>query len=240
MYVADYKGQHAVIFGDKNSWKDWHLIPSSRPVFVMPEVKTNFVDLPGTDSGIDLSEAVSGYPVYKNRNGSFKFVVDPDWKNWPTAYSEIASYLHGKRLRAILTDDPTYFYEGRFWISAWDSGNAVTSITINYDVEPYKRNVIGTLDEWIWDSFNFETGVIQNYKLVSVNGSLNLTILGSARRVSPIFTVTADMTLTFNGATYPIKKGTSKIYGVTFGDGENVVTVTGNGTISIDYRGGSL
>ena len=73
MYVTEYNGEHSVVFGNKDSWKDWHLIPSSRPVFVMPEVKTNFVDIPGSDGGIDLSEVLSGYPVYKNRNGSFKF-----------------------------------------------------------------------------------------------------------------------------------------------------------------------
>lgn len=78
MYVTEYNGEHSVVFGNKDSWKDWHLIPSSRPVFATPEVKTNFIDIPGADGGIDLSEALSGYPVYKNRNGSFKFLVDPN------------------------------------------------------------------------------------------------------------------------------------------------------------------
>lgn len=240
MYVAEYSGQHSIIFGNKDSWKDWHLIPSSRPVFAMPEVKNNFVDVPGADSGIDLSEVLSGYPVYKNRNGSFKFIVDPNHSEWSAKLSEIMNYLHGKRLRAILTDESDYFYEGRFWVDSWESGSNVSSITIGYDVEPYKRNVVGTLDEWIWDSFNFETGVIQNYKLVEVNGEITLTIIGDTQRVSPIFTSTADMTLTYNGTTYPIKKGTSKIYGVTFGSGSNTVTIKGTGTISIDYRRGSL
>lgn len=240
MYVTQYDGEHSVIFGNKDSWKDWHLIPASRPVFNPPEVKTTVIDVPGMDGGIDLSEILSGYPLYKNRSGSFEFVVDPDWKPWSEAYSEIANYIHGQHLRAILTDDPTYFYEGRFSLDSWKSSAKYSSITINYDVDPYKYNVVGTLDEWIWDTFNFETSVIQNYKLVTINGTLNLTILGDEKRVSPIFTATADMTLTYKGSTYPIKKGTHKIYGVTFGSGENKITVSGKGTLSIDYRGGSL
>lgn len=240
MYVTEYNGEHSVVFGNKDSWKDWHLIPSSRPVFATPEVKTNFIDIPGADGGIDLSEALSGYPVYKNRNGSFKFLVDPNHMSWNVKLAEITEYLHGKTLRAILSDEPSYFYEGRFWVSSWESGSNISSVTIGYDVEPYKRNVVGTLDEWIWDTFNFETGVIQNYKLVDVNGSLTLTIIGDAQRVSPIFTSTADMTITYNGSTYPIKKGTSKIYGVTFGNGNNIVTINGTGRISIDYRRGRL
>lgn len=240
MYISQYDGEHSVIFGDKNSWTDWHLIPTSRPVFNPPEVKTNYVDIPGMDGGIDISEILSGHPVYKNRTGSFEFIVDPDWKTWSVVYSEIANYLHGKKLRAILTDDPTYFYEGRFSISAWKSSAQYSSITIDYDVEPYKLNVIGTLDEWLWDPFNFETGVIQYYKQLEISGSQTFTIIGTNRIASPIFTATSDMTATFNGSTYTIPKGTHKIYGLSFVNGVNTITISGNGTLSIDYRGGSL
>ena len=96
MYITQYDGEHSVIFGNKDSWKDWHLIPTSRPVFSPPEVKTNVVDVPGMDSGIDISEVLSGYPLYKNRTGSFEFIVDPDWKPWNVLYSEIANYLQGQ------------------------------------------------------------------------------------------------------------------------------------------------
>ena len=30
-----------------NTWDDWHLIPSSRPVIASPGVSTNFVEIPG-------------------------------------------------------------------------------------------------------------------------------------------------------------------------------------------------
>ena len=240
MYVSQYDGEHSVIFGDKNSWTDWHLIPTSRPVFNPPEVKTNYVDIPGMDGGIDISEILSGHPVYKNRTGSFDFIVDPDWKDWSVVYSEIANYLHGQSLRAVLTDDPTYFYEGRFSINAWKSSAQYSSITIDYNVDPYKLNVIGTLDEWLWDPFNFETDVIQYYKSLQINGTQTFTIIGTNRTTSPIFTATAEMTATFKGSTYTIPVGTHKIYGITFTSGANEITISGNGTLSIDYRGGSL
>lgn len=121
MYVTEYNGEHSVVFGNKDSWKDWHLIPSSRPVFATPEVKTNFIDIPGADGGIDLSEALSGYPVYKNRNGSFKFLVDPNHMSWNVKLAEITEYLHGKTLRAILSDEPSYFMKE-------DSGSALGNL----------------------------------------------------------------------------------------------------------------
>ena len=29
---------HSVVFGEKNTWDDWHLVPSSRPVINPPDV----------------------------------------------------------------------------------------------------------------------------------------------------------------------------------------------------------
>ena len=54
----------------KNSWSDWYLVPSSRPVINPPEPKFNTVDIPGANGSIDLTEVVSGDVVYQNRTGS--------------------------------------------------------------------------------------------------------------------------------------------------------------------------
>ena len=44
-----------------------------------------------------------------------------DFKPWHMAYSDIMDYLHGQKLRAVLEDDPEYFYEGRFTVNVWKS-----------------------------------------------------------------------------------------------------------------------
>jgi hypothetical protein len=48
------------------------------------------------------------------------------------------------------------------------------------------------------------------------------------------------MNVTFEGETYLLKAGEQKVYDIFFAEGENTLTFTGNGTISIDYIGGSL
>lgn len=63
---------HSVFFGGKNTWDDWHIVPSSRPVIKPPTKKTNYLDIPGADGNLDLSEALTGYPVYNNREGSIE------------------------------------------------------------------------------------------------------------------------------------------------------------------------
>ena len=109
---------HSITIGEKNTWDDWHLIPSSRPLFNPPPVKTNYIEIPGGDGIIDLTTALTGRPVYGNRTGSWDFYVENGWMDWHVLYSEIMVYLHGQKFQAILEDDPDYYYEGRFDVNA--------------------------------------------------------------------------------------------------------------------------
>ena len=38
---------HSITFGNKNTWNDWHLIPTSRPVFGLPSLKKKTLDIQG-------------------------------------------------------------------------------------------------------------------------------------------------------------------------------------------------
>lgn len=175
---------HSITFGDKNTWDDWHLVPSSRPVFNPPTPKTKTIDIPGGDGVIDLSLALTGYPIYKNRTGSFEFIVpngfepweagEIEKKPWYTIYSEIMDYLHGQSMRAILEDDPEYFYEGRFTVNSWKSDKDWSKITINYDVGPYKWDILSSTEDWLWDPFNFQNGVIRSsiFKNIAVSSDV--------------------------------------------------------------------
>lgn len=129
---------HSITFGDKNTWDDWHLIPTSKPVFNPPLLKNKFVDVPGINGKIDLLLLLVGAPTYGNRNGSFQFVVANDYWGWDTAYSTIMNYLHGQTLNAILEDDPGYYYSGLFSVDQWLSNRKFSAITINYSVQPDK------------------------------------------------------------------------------------------------------
>ena len=148
---------HSISFGDKNTWDDWRLVPSSRPVFNPPAQKVKTLDIPGGDGLIDLSTALTGYPVYQNRTGSFEFIVMNDFKPWQKAYSDIMDYLHGRTMRAILEDDPEYFYEGRFTVNSWKSEKDWSKITIDYSVGPYKWSLLSSVD-WSDHQFDLQNG----------------------------------------------------------------------------------
>lgn len=228
---------------EMNTWDDWHLIPSSRPVFNPPKVKTQYVDIPGGNGQLDLTEILTGYPLYENRTGSIEFYVENGHAEWDDLYSQIMNYLHGKHMTAYLEDDPGFVYEGRFTVNSWKSDKWWSTITIDYDVYPYKRERFSSLEDWLWDPFDFETGVIREYKNLTINGSLTVVIGGTYEPVSPTITVTdrtSELTLSVSGHKYTLQDGENYIYDIVVKDTDVNFVFSGKATISIDFRGGRL
>jgi phage-related protein len=133
---------HSLIFVDgnvsKNTWDNWHLIPSSRPVVSRPTTNYKYVDIPGMDGSLDLSNYLVGRPTYSDCSGSFEFYVANDYGDWASRKSELSSFLDGREMKMFLEDDPQYYYLGRFALSSWKAGPNFSSVTIDYHVRPYK------------------------------------------------------------------------------------------------------
>lgn len=145
-----YEGAHSIRFIDsssnpaveKHTWTDWYLIPSTRPVISQPSANYKYVDIPGKDGSLDFSSYLVGRPTYTDRSGTLTFYVDNDHGNWATRKANIASFLNGQKiLKMILTDDPNYYYLGRFYFKDWQTGDAFSTISIDYRVNPYKYQV---------------------------------------------------------------------------------------------------
>ena len=141
---------HSITFGNvsngtfsgKNTWDDWHLIPSSGPVIAQSSVSDSFKEIPGRKNGpMNFSDYLTGKIIYGQRNGSIQFVVDNDHEDWTIIQSNIVNYLHGKYMKMRLEDDPDYYYEGRFTVGNWESESWNSSITISYSVKPYKYRI---------------------------------------------------------------------------------------------------
>lgn len=130
--------------GCYNTWDDFHLIPTSRPIIAPPSVKTNTIDLPGGNGVLDLSYSLTKCPLYDNRKGSLEFIVDPDQDTWINVYQKLSNYLDGRYRYMTLEDDPYWVYEGKFMVNDWQSDEHWSTITIDYDVKPYKRYILKT------------------------------------------------------------------------------------------------
>ncbi|MBO7251103.1 MAG: hypothetical protein J6V25_00595, partial [Oscillospiraceae bacterium] len=95
---------HGVIFGDKHSYRDWGLLTKSRPKISPPQPKMKLIQVPGSDAVIDLTESLTGQVHYDTRTIQFEFWVISDRAQWPSIYSDILDYLHGKRVKIIMDD----------------------------------------------------------------------------------------------------------------------------------------
>lgn len=231
---------YGVTFGEKHSLRDWKLLLNERPKITPPEPKTNYIDVAGSDCGIDATESLTGDVKYDWAEIEFTFLTIKNRMQWSALYSEIMNSIHGKQMKIILDEDPAYFYFGRVTVNEWSSDEKHSTIVINAKVKPYKYDMFSSLEDWEWDPFDFETGVIREYKDLQVNGTLEVTVIGSRMPVVPIIKASTAMKVKFEGQTYNLSSGNNEIPEIEIFDGENLLTFTGTGTVSIDYRGGSL
>lgn len=227
-----------VTFGTKNSYDDFGLILTDKDIG-FPEPKLEEVDVIGADGVIDLSEVLNDDIKYKTRKLQFTFTVLKGNKYWSSTVADVANYLHGKKLRIQMDFDPAYYYTGRCKINSFKTSKRLCTITIDAECEPYRLDINGNGEKWLWDTFSFQNGFIR-VNAVTVNGSLQVNLQNQRKIVSPTFTCSTAMTVTFDGVTYNLPKGKTQVLGIRLQYGTNYVTFKGNGTVKIEYQGGAL
>lgn len=234
-----------------NTWTDWHLIPSSRPSVVPPTIVTKYVEIPGSDGVLDLSNFLTGRPTYGQRQGSFSFIVDNDHEQWEKLRSKITNALHGKKLNMRLEDDPNYFYTGRFTVGNWETGSDHSTVSLSYQLDPYKLRVASEGSVPLpWDPFNFNTDydyytTMGDY--ITVSGTpKDFTLYITEFSLTPIATwVSGSVSVEFGGSTVTLSSAGSKqlpalLSGLSNTENAKTLRVNGNGSVIIKWRGGSL
>lgn len=252
-----YSGEHSITFGEKNTWDDWHLIPSSRPVFSPPQPNIRLLNIPGKSGSLDVTD-VFGPVVYADRTGSFEFYVDHEtgfpsrdnepWSSWTEAYYEIMQYLHGKKLKAVLKDDPKFYYEGRFSVNEWRSNANFSTIVINYTVQPYKMQHYYQGWDWIWDKtdFNDKTKKLSPLSniLISKYGTsgVEVKITGYGYRSIPVINCTDSGVQMYFDDQDPItlNAGDNRPSIAVITEGEHKLRFVGTGLVDVYYRSGAL
>lgn len=141
-----------------NTLIDWGIVPLGMPIMAPPQQKLHVIDVPGSDGVLDLSNSLTGYPVFGNRSGNMQFAILHEETQTAQAYTKMLNFLQGTDVKMILEDDPNYYYTGRVYVENIDakSDGAHSEVTLGYDLEPYKQSIYSSFDDWLWDPFNFE------------------------------------------------------------------------------------
>lgn len=232
---------NAATINGKHTFYDYGLYVTNTDPVDPPEVKSQYVQVPGRDGDIDMTEALTGYTIYGNRKITLTLGGKKLSTQWGTFISDFLNEIHGKQVKLVFDDNKDYYYIGRATVEAdYKRGNEIASFTVTINAEPYKYSVLDSTEPWKWDSFSFVNGVIREYSKITVNGTRQYTIIGSKMPVIPIFEASADMKVTFEGKQYNLSAGRNKIYDIILRDKEYILTFAGNGTVDIEYRDGRL
>ncbi len=133
-------------------------------------------------------------------------------------------------MRIVLEDDTLYYYEGRLNISSWKSNKNNSTITIEYDLSPFKYETANTTDGYLISERNLQSSV---YYYAEENTKVMEMVINVESMANPgIRAVIGDIN-------YGCKEG-DNILPILQTDGEGFIRIIGNGKITVRYRRGRL
>jgi phage-related protein len=206
-------------FDNIHSYDNLNLILSS--VSIPPAtVKTNYIDIPGADGSLDLTEAL-GAVRYKTRSCSFVFSVFP-YEDFEEKKKQISNLLNGRRCKILLDKDPAYYWLGRCSVNNYASDRNLHKITVNATVDPYKYKLDGTI-------VDVELCGDECHSRATGNP---LFINDLSAVVQPVDLKVGGLTRKSNNLIpYPYFDNTKTINGITFTvNGNNTITANGTAT----------
>lgn len=210
---------YSVNFGDKNSYTDFGLIlrPKTRP---FPTPKTNYVSIEGKDGDLDLTTSLTGDVKYENISYSLEFYLKDKRADWETTLLELSTYLHGKKMNLTFSEDPDYYYVGRYTLNPLESDMNIGLLSVDCILEPYRLKKVETIK--------------------TITGTGTLTLSNMRKWVMPTITSSESMQFTFEEKTFTVN-GTLQSPDIILKEGDNTIEVTsGTGTLTVTYREGKL
>lgn len=211
-----------VTFGTIHSFYDLNLILA--PFVPTPaEPKTNYIDLPGADGSLDLTEAL-GSVKYKDREFEFTFSVNPsDTMTFDEKVSQVSNALNGRKCNICLDRDDDYYWEGRLSVNKYAQDGYLKQITVKATVRPYKLKK--------------EETIVTVYLTSSEQ---IITVKNGRKNVIPEISCTGTMNLKFGSIETTVTAGVHTFLDVCFSEGENTLIMSGSGTAIIKFREGEL
>jgi hypothetical protein len=229
---------HSIIVSGRDLYREWGLVPTSRPAINPPSVKTTYVDLPSSDGGLDHTDLLLGRPPFGYREGSWEFALKGR-QNWQEVFGSIMNYLHGAEHTIVLEDDPSFYYTGRLSVNSWKSDKGYSRIVIDYCLDPFRRSLKDSdEDDWLWNDL-FQKTI--RYGTFRVEGQKYRNLIYEGLRPTvPVFTCSAPMTVEYHGSSFSLVPGENINRNLALQQGDNIMLFHGDGIVTVKYREVSL
>lgn len=215
-----------ILFGKIHSFYDLNLILSA--VDIPPAIpKTAYIDIPGGDGSVDLTEA-HGEVKYNDRDCKFTFTMNPagnlSERAWEEKKTEVSNALNGKVFQIVLDKDDSYYYEGRCEVSEYLSNKRVRQFVVTAKVKPYKMKRDIT---------------IIGYNLTADGIEINIKN-GRKTAIPEIVVESENATIEIGTTTFVFESGTFKTADIQLKEGYNKMTLYGSGSVTFRFREGEL
>ena len=187
-----------------------------------PEPIIKLIEVPGKPGKLDATLALNGKVNYLNRSVTAEFHIrDITQDAFQTLISTLFKLYQGTESKLSFSNDPNWYYKGRFKVSPSKSNPVTGNITLECDnAFPYKLESVTVEDTISSSKYVYCTG--KDY-----NGAV--TIYASAA-----------MSVTFGGTTYQLSAGNNSVPEIHFASGSNSLRFVGTGTVRITYERGVL
>lgn len=196
-----------------------------------PEAQIDMIVIPGSDRAIDLTETFGD--VYYNQR-SIELGMKHPGDDWVDDYEGLLENYHGQICTIVFANDPNWYWTGRVIVSEYDS--KTHSLSMSATVFPYKLS--GTL-----------TAVSATVDGVTEANAETVTLTRSRLKLSPKVTVVTDddadsvnIRWTAGGTVFTksLSAGEYYIKGLKVGRTDVTISVWGTGSITFEYRKGTL
>lgn len=226
----------------------WKMTITNNNYIGEPVLETNYMDVPGRNTKLDYSEALTGRPVYKSRPIALQMEALEECMRWDILMSKIRNCLHGRLVKVSFDNDKSHYWKGRIYVKEHDREKKLGGFTLEMpEADPYKYDLTSSQEDWLWDPFDFETDIIRYIGELTITDSYTLSIPAGGMLTVPVINVTEitsntlTVKLSSNNKTYTLAVGRNRFPDLMVA-GENNVTLkfTGSGSVKVDYRAGSL
>ena len=193
--------------------------------FPTPQSQSNTITVPGRNSPIRFTEAL-GRVAYQPRSFDMTFSMLGDRADFDRLVSVVVNQLAGQLCRVTLTEDPTLY--------------AVGTLEAAPSYDPLTGKGTLELSCTDGDAFLYHT----EETVVNISGGGTVILANDYMPVVPVITVAAETTLSWaiDGESFQktVSAGTWEIPELELRQGNNTVSVTGEGTTTFTYRQGRL
>ncbi len=204
------------VFGDKYTRDDYGAIMNYARI-IPPAPKTNYVNIAGGNSSLDLTEALGGI-AYEDGSIEFKFTLFSQ-----EALARMKNDIHGRHMDIILEREPDFCYNGRISCTKEAQDGRLYELCLTAQVYPYKFERMEVIHTETVDGKEKEI-LLQN----------------DTMPVMPTIVVEGNVCATHEGTKYRMETGEYQDPDFILHEGDNRIKISGKGSIKLAYRRGRI